>query len=67
MANATVPKVTPEDVAKIIEQAVKEPGTNDMIALLHLSREIAEIEQVNRSLIVQPLVAQATSTAGWVR
>jgi len=67
MAKATVPRVTPEEVARIIEQAAKEPGTNDMMALLALNTEIAEIEQVNRSLVVQPLVAQASSTAGWVR
>ena len=67
MAKATVPRVTPEEVARIIEQAAKEPGTNDMMALLALNTEIAEIEQVNRSLVVQPLIAQASSTAGWVR
>ena len=67
MAKATVARVTPEEVARIIEQAAKEPGTNDMMALLELNTEIAEIEQVNRSLVVQPLVAQASSTAGWVR
>jgi hypothetical protein len=59
--------VTPEEVAKIIEQASKEPGTNDMMALLRLSGEVAEIEQINRSLVVQPLIAQTSSTAGWVR
>jgi hypothetical protein len=67
MANARDPKVTPEDVAKIIEQASKEPGINDMMALLQLSAEITQIEQINRSMMVQPLVAQASSTAGWVR
>jgi hypothetical protein len=67
MENATVPKVTPEEVAKIIEQASKEPGTNDMLAVLQLSVEITEIEQINRSMTVQPLVAQVSSTAGWVR
>jgi hypothetical protein len=67
MANATVPKVTPEEVGKIIEQACKEPGINDMIAVLQLSGEIAEIEQISRSLTVQPIIAQASSTAGWVR
>ena len=67
MANATVPKVTPEEVAKIIEQASKEPGIDDMMALLQLSAEITEIEQINRSMTVQPLVAQTSSTAGWVR
>jgi hypothetical protein len=67
MANARVPRVTPEEVAQIIEQASKEPGIKDMMALLALNTEIAEIEQVNRSLLVQPVVAQASSTAGWVR
>jgi hypothetical protein len=67
MAKTAVPRVTPEEVARIIEQAAKEPGTNDMMALLELNTEIAEIEQVNRSLVVQPLIAQASSTAGWVR
>ena len=67
MAKTAVTRVTPEEVARIIEQAAKEPGTNDMMALLALNTEIAEIEQVNRSLVVQPLVAQASSTAGWVR
>ena len=67
MANATVSKVTPEEVAKIIEQASKEPGIDDMMALLQLSAEIREIEQINRLMMVQPLVAQTSSTAGWVR
>jgi hypothetical protein len=67
MASGTVSRVTPEEVAKIIEQASKEPGIDDMMALLQLSAEITEIERINRSMIVQPLVAQTSSTAGWVR
>ena len=67
MANTTVPKVTPEDIAEIIKRASKEPGVNDMLALLQLSQEITQVEQFSRSLTVQPIVARASSTVGWVR
>jgi hypothetical protein len=67
MANTTVTKVTPEDIAEIIERASKEPGVNDMLALLQLSQEITQVEQFSRSLTMQPIVARASSTAGWVR
>jgi len=60
--------VSPEEVAEIIEKASREPGINDILALMRLSYEFNEIEQINRSLMmVQPVVAQASSTAGWVR
>jgi hypothetical protein len=66
MTNAN--RVSPEEIAQIIQKASEEPGVNDMLALLRLSREITEIEQVSRSLMTtQPVVAQASSTAGWVR
>ena len=59
--------VSSQEVVQIIEKASREPGVNDMLARLRLSQEFNEIEQVNRSLmVVQPVVAQASSTAGWV-
>ena len=59
--------VSSQEVVQIIEKASRELGVNDMLALLRLSQEFNEIEQVNRSLmVVQPVVAQASSTAGWV-
>lgn len=67
MANPAVLKVTPEEVAGIIERASREPGINDMLALLQLSHEATQFEQLTQSLAVQPLVAQVSSTAGWVR
>jgi hypothetical protein len=63
MANTTVPTVTPEEVAEIIERASKEPGINDVLALMELSREAAQIEQIRAELAPQPLVTQVTGTA----
>jgi hypothetical protein len=68
MANPTVPKVTPEEIAEIIEKASKEPGTDDMMALLQLSHEATEIELLNRALTtVEPIIGAVSGTAGWVR
>jgi hypothetical protein len=61
-------RVSPEEIAQIIQKASEEPGINDMLAILRLSEEITDIERVNRSLTMQPVVTQAgSSTAGWVR
>jgi hypothetical protein len=46
--------------------ASKEPGINEMLALLQLSHEITQIDEITRGLSVQPLVAQVSSTADWV-
>jgi hypothetical protein len=68
MADATVVTVTPQEIAAIIERASKEPGTDDMMALLRLSQEAAEVEQIRHSLTtVQPVIAAVSGTAEWVR
>jgi hypothetical protein len=67
MANPIIPSVSPQEIEEIIERASKEPGINDMLALLRLSQEITQGEQIKRDLTVQPFVAQVTGTAGWVR
>jgi hypothetical protein len=60
-------KVSPEEIAAIIEKASKEPGINDMMALLHLSQEATEVEQARLALTAaQPIIAHVSGTAGWV-
>jgi hypothetical protein len=66
MANVTVPSVSPQEIKEIIDRAVKEPGINDVLALMQLSREATEIEQTIAEVTPQPLVMQVTGTAGWV-
>jgi hypothetical protein len=67
MANTAAPRVTPEEIAAIIERASKEPGINDMMALLSLSQEVAQIEQMRLALTTaQPVISAASGTAGWV-
>jgi hypothetical protein len=67
MVNPTVPCVSPQEIEEIIERASKEPGINDMLALLRLSQEITQVEQIRRDLTEQPLIAEVSGTAGWVR
>jgi hypothetical protein len=59
--------VTPKDIDDILTRAAKEPGINDVMALLLLSREADEIQEIRRGLDVPQIVSQVTSTAGWVR
>lgn len=66
MANPIVAGVSPQEIREIIERAVKEPGINDVLALMKLSQEAAEIEEIRAELSPQPLVTQVTGTAGWV-
>lgn len=68
MANATVSTVTPEEVAQIIEKASKEPGINDVFAILELSQEITEFELARYAMMnPQPIIAEVTGTGSWVR
>ena len=67
MADTVAPCVSPEEIGKIIEQARKEPGVNDMMALLELSREFNQIEEIRHGWSEQPLIAQVSSTGGWRR
>lgn len=66
MTNPIPPSVSPEEIKEIIERAAKEPGLNDILALMEVSREATEIEQIRAELASQPLVMQVTGTAGWV-
>jgi len=59
-------RVSPAEIAKIIEAAAKEPGVNDMLSLLRLSQEANEIEQFFNSLRPTEIMTQASSTAGWI-
>jgi hypothetical protein len=67
MADTVAQRASPEDIGKIIEQAAKEPGVNDMMALLELARECNEIEEIRHGWSEQPLIAQVSSTGGWLR
>ena len=69
MAEPTVSSsVSPQEIKKIIERAAKEPGINDMIALLRLSDEATQLELTRHALMaVQPIIATVSGTAGWVR
>jgi hypothetical protein len=66
MTNPTAPSVSPEEIKEMIERAAKEPGINDVLALMELSQEADQIEQIRAELASQPLVMQVTGTAGWV-
>jgi hypothetical protein len=68
MPQPAAPSVTPQDVKAIIERASKEPGINDVLALLRLSQESAQIDEFMRVLTTQPPIdAQVSGTAGWIR
>lgn len=68
MANPTVPSVSPQEIKEIIERASKEPGINDMIALLRLSQEATQLELTMQALMAeQPIIAAVSGTADWVR
>jgi hypothetical protein len=52
------PAYIPQDIAEIIEKAAKEPGINDALALLRLSQESNEIEQISSSRTAPPLARE---------
>jgi hypothetical protein len=55
---------TPQEIKEIIDRAAKEPGINDVLALMQLSKEATEIQQTMANLTPQPWVMQVTGTAG---
>jgi hypothetical protein len=59
--------VSPDEIKKIIEQASKEPGINDMLALVELSHEYNLISQMSVTWSEQPLIGQVSSTGDWLR
>jgi len=65
LADFTIPRVSPQEIKELIERAAKEPGINDVIALMKLSWETTEVEQIRAELYPQPRVMQVTGT-GWV-
>jgi hypothetical protein len=48
MADRMTARVSADEIEKIIEQASKEPGVNDVIELLRLSQEISRIAGLYR-------------------
>jgi hypothetical protein len=58
--------VSPDEIKKIIEQASKEPGINDMLALVQLSQECNVISQMQYTWSEQPLIGQVSSTGDWL-
>jgi hypothetical protein len=58
--------VSPQEIKELIERAAKEPGINDVLALMQLSQEATQIEQIRTQLSPQPVMMQVTGTAGWV-
>ena len=66
MANPHVPNVSPQEIRELVERAAKEPGINDLLALMALSEESTQIEQIRSELSPEPLVMPITGTAGWV-
>jgi hypothetical protein len=66
MANPTVPSVSPQEIRELIERAAKEPGINDLAALMELSQEVVQIEQIRAEASPQHFMVQVTGTAGWV-
>jgi hypothetical protein len=65
MGNPTA-NVSPQEIQELIEKASKEPGINDVLALMELAQEFAQIEEIRAELSPQPFVTQVTGTAGWV-
>jgi hypothetical protein len=59
-------RVSPEEIENLIKKAAKEPGINDVMTLLELSKEAAQIEEMRAELSPQPLATQVTGTAKWV-
>lgn len=60
-------RVSPDEIRKIIEQASKEPGVNDMLALVELSYEFNQISQLQYAWSEQPLIGQVSNTGSWLR
>jgi hypothetical protein len=66
MTNAEASRVSPNEIADLIERASREPGLNDILNLLQLSREFTDIDHLRQSWGEQPLAAQVSSTHGWL-
>jgi hypothetical protein len=66
MPDATSFRVSPQEIEALFEKARKEPGLNDITALLKLADEVKQIEWVQAEASTQLCYGQVAGTAGWV-
>ncbi len=66
MQDTKSPRVSPQEIEALFERASKEPGLNDIAALLKLADEAMQIERVQAEASAQPCYGLVAGTAGWV-
>jgi len=65
MTHSTPNVILPSDIEAILEKAVKEPGVNDLLAVLQLSQEATAINEMSHAFDSQPRVYCVSNSGGW--